>query len=379
LIIYTYLSIMRIKETGERKRMAKQEHIELLQQGKDKWNSWRAEHQDGDIDLIVADLRSTNLSEADLSGANLYRADLSEANLYRANLYRANLSGADLSGANLRVAKLYGADLRSANLSGAKLYGANLRSTNLSGANLSGAKLYGADLSEADLYGVGLSGADLSKARTGKTHFDNIDLRGVKGLEAINHWGPSSISTSTLERSEGDIPDVFLREAGLSDPFIEYVHALVGKPIQYYTCFISYSSKDQDFAQRLYADLQSNGIRCWYAPEDLNIGDKFRQKIDESIRLYDKLLLVLSQHSIASTWVAYEVERALNKEPQGIPNVLYPVRLDDTILTCATSWAQDVQSTRHIGDFVRWKEHDPYQHSFQRLLRALQQKDPRKR
>jgi len=53
--------------------------------------------------------------------------------------------------------------------------------------------------------------------------------------------------------------------------------------------FISYSSKDDDFAQRLHADLQHQGVRCWFAPEDLQIGDKFRIRIDESIRVYDKL------------------------------------------------------------------------------------------
>ena len=31
--------------------MANQEHVELLRQGKDTWNSWRAEHQDVAITL----------------------------------------------------------------------------------------------------------------------------------------------------------------------------------------------------------------------------------------------------------------------------------------------------------------------------------------
>ena len=48
------------------------------------------------------------------------------------------------------------------------------------------------------------------------------------------------------------------------------------------------------------------------ADEDMNIGDKFRVCIDESIRFYDKLLLVLSEHSLAGNWVAYEVEKARN-------------------------------------------------------------------
>jgi hypothetical protein len=47
------------------------------------------------------------------------------------------------------------------------------------------------------------------------------------------------------------------------------------------------ATKDKDFAERLYADLQAKGVRCWFAPEDLEIGDKFRMRIDESIRIHD--------------------------------------------------------------------------------------------
>jgi hypothetical protein len=94
-------------------------------------------------------------------------------------------------------------------------------------------------------------------------------------------------------------------------------------------------------------------------------------RIEESIRVHDKLLLVLSEHSIASNWVAYEVERALNKEPEGIPNVLFPVRLDDAVMKSKAGWADDIRRTRHIGDFSHWKNHDAYQKTFSRLLRAL--------
>jgi hypothetical protein len=89
------------------------------------------------------------------------------------------------------------------------------------------------------------------------------------------------------------------------------MRSLVAHPIQFYSCFISYSSKDQEFADRLYADLQNKGVRCWFAPEDLKIGDRIRDRIDESIRLRDKLLLILSESSIASEWVEHEVESAL--------------------------------------------------------------------
>src|SRR5262249_39107955 len=156
---------------------------------------------------------------------------------------------------------------------------------------------------------------------------------------------------------------------------IDYLPSFLNAPIHFYSCFVSYSSKDQEFVERLYADLQNKGVRCWFAPEDLKIGDKFRTRIDESIRIYDKLLLILSEHSIASDWVEKEVETALEKEGKLKRTVLFPVRLDDTVLESETGWAADVRRTRHIGDFRRWKEHDAYQKTFERLLRDLKAAD----
>jgi TIR domain len=74
-------------------------------------------------------------------------------------------------------------------------------------------------------------------------------------------------------------PEAFLnrlREVLLEEKQIEH---LPSRP-QFYSCFISYSSKDQDFASRLHADLHDKGIRCWFAPEDLKIGDRIRTRIE---------------------------------------------------------------------------------------------------
>ncbi len=202
-----------------------------------------------------------------------------------------------------------------------------------------------------------------------------MDLSKARELETVSHLLPSTIGIDTIYQSQGKIPEVFLRNAGVQDSFIEIIAALTKRPIEYYTCFISYSSKDELFARRLHNDLQQEGVRCWFAPEDMDIGDKIRHRIEESIRLYDKLLLILlSESAIASKWVAHEVERALNKEPQGTHHVLYPVRIDTTILTCTEPWALDIKSTRHIGNFENWTDPQQYEESFKRLLRALNTK-----
>jgi hypothetical protein len=146
-------------------------------------------------------------------------------------------------------------------------------------------------------------------------------------------------------------------------------------PIEFYSCFISYSSKDDDFARRLHADLQQANVRCWFAPEDLKIGDKFRTRIDESIRLYDKLMVVLTEHSIASAWVEDEVEAALEKERKSGKLVLFPIRLDDAVMETDQAWAASLRRTRHIGDFRNWKDHDAFKKAFGRLLRDLRNSD----
>jgi len=184
------------------------------------------------------------------------------------------------------------------------------------------------------------------------------------------HTGPSTIGTDTIVRSQGDLPEAFLRGAGLPDTFIAYARSFVQRPIEYSMCFISYASKDHAFATRLHADLQQRGVRCWFASPE----DKIWEQIAESMRLYYKLILVLSEHSIASVWVEFEVKYALATEHSSNALVLFPVRLDDTIQHSRANWATHLQQMRQITDFTRWKQHDHYQKALSRLLRDLQQR-----
>jgi TIR domain len=216
-----------------------------------------------------------------------------------------------------------------------------------------------------------LSEANLSEAHLWNTVFGDVDLSTVKGLEMVEHHGPSIIGIDAIYRSHGKIPEKFLKGAGVDDTFITYIRSLVGKAIEYYSCFISYSSKDEALARRLYADLQSNNVRCWFAPEDLKWGDKIRTGIDEAIRLHDKLLLILSKSSVASGWVEREVKTVLTKERKEKRTVLFPVRVDKAVFESPFDWASEIRHERNIGDFTRWKDHDAYQKAFMRLLRDL--------
>jgi hypothetical protein len=363
--------------------MANPKQLAKLKKGVAAWNSWKKRNLDSKVDL-----RGANLGGAKLNGANLAGAELAQAKLFHTNLTSANLIGANLAGAYLDFAILADANLAGANLNRAKLGGAHLHRANLTDANLIWADLHGAqlidtNLSRADLsnvtvlyakiIGANLSETNLAKVDFGTTYLCNLDLSVVKGLDAVKYWFPCSIDIDTLYKSKGKIPESFLRGCGVPQEFIDHNRALVSDapPIQFYSVFISYSSKDQAFAERLHADLQNKKVRCWFAPEDLKIGDKFRVRIDEVIRVYDKLLLVLSENSVGSDWVEKEVESAMEKERQQKRTMLFPIRLDDAVMKIETGWPADVRRTRHIGDFTNWKGHDAYQKAFDRLMRDL--------
>jgi hypothetical protein len=141
----------------------------------------------------------------------------------------------------------------------------------------------------------------------------------------------------------------------------------------YFSCFISYSSADQKFAEKLCDDLRSYGADCWFAPDDLKIGAETRSSIDQAIMQQSKLVLVLSAHSVVSSWVQKEVEAAFEKErlpPRDL--MLFPLRIDDAVMTTRQAWAADIRRMRNIGDFRGWSDPPLYQKALGRLLRDLQ-------
>jgi len=303
---------------------------------------------------------------------------MQRVNLSTANLRRTDLSGANLRGSDVRSGELAGAELSEAILVEANLTRADLTGSNLNGADLSGAELVGANFTRAEL-----NGSNFAHAGIWSTVFADNDLSTARGLQEAQHLGPSSIAIDTIYRSKGKIPEIFLRGCGIPEEFVVYMRSLVARPIEFYSCFVSYSAKDQDFADRLYDDLQNKGVRCWFAPHDIKGGKKLHEQIDEAIRLHDKLLLILSPHSMESEWVKTEIAKARTREVRDYRRVLFPIRLAsfetlrDWECFDADTGKDSAREIREyfVPDFSKWKDHDSYQAAFNRLISDLKSPD----
>lgn len=274
-----------------------------------------------------------------------------------------------------------GADLRGTNLTGANLSGANLQEVDFSHAILTKVNFSEALLWNTDFTRARLDDADFSQAFLGGSIFGNVDLSVAKGLEKVVHRGPSVIGVDTLYRSGGKIPESFLRGCGVPDDLVTYLPSLIGakQSIQFYSCFISHSHKDEDFSKRLHSRLRAEHIRVWFAPEDLRGGEKLLEQIDHAIQIHDRLLLVLSKNSMESEWVMSEIRKARKVEVKEQRRKLFPIRLVD--FSTLRDWecfdadtgkdlAAEVREY-FIPDFSSWKDHDAFETSFERLLKDL--------
>jgi hypothetical protein len=93
--------------------------------------------------------------------------------------------------------------------------------------------------------------------------------------------------------------------------------------------FISYSTKDSDFIDKLSVELIKNKIPIWLDKFEMQPGDSLINKIQDGLTDSTFLIVVLSQYSIESEWCKKELNAGLMRELEEKQVVVIPILLDN--------------------------------------------------
>jgi uncharacterized protein YjbI with pentapeptide repeats len=390
--------------------MANSEFVDLIKKkGISDWNSWRQNLDD----QAYRQLTPFNLTNIDFEGAWIHDADLSTANLSGANFEHSHLTKIDFSHSASDKASFYDAELLDCNFSHSDLskndftdarfrrckvigqgaFEANFKDATLQDVDFIGGRFQNCSFSEATFKSCFFEKVDFYNSSFKKSYmleniFYNCDFTQTSFLDEARGLPTNAMDQEYMTKSIHLFPKSFLslffkstREmlaASLFNPYLsikeitDILYQLTAmnseRPFEYYSCFISYSAKDEKFAEKLYADLKKEHVNCWFAKESLKIGDIIRPTIDQAIRENDKLLVIMSKNSIDSPWVKDEVESAIEEKGISKRKILFPIMIDSTALKTRTDWGARIKRQIHIGDFTK-----PYlyEKKFEKLLEDL--------
>ena len=75
--------------------------------------------------------------------------------------------------------------------------------------------------------------------------------------------------------------------------------------------FLSHSSRNAAFANRLARILLAHGVKCFVSKHHIRGGQQWHDEIGAALRRCDWFIVILSPHSVRSRWVKHELIYAL--------------------------------------------------------------------
>lgn len=117
------------------------------------------------------------------------------------------------------------------------------------------------------------------------------------------------------------------------------------------TIFLSHTSLDKPFVEKLAASLSKIGVNAWFDKWEIKVGESLTWKIEEGIRENEFFGIILSPEALNSEWVRGELgaawARQMNKKKVGVLPILY--RQCDIPLLLADRKFADFRSDYQAG------------------------------
>jgi uncharacterized protein YjbI with pentapeptide repeats len=331
------------------------EHNEIFGRGSKEWNKWREAqrhlHVRPDLNGLSV---SRNMEIFDLDKYDLSAVRLRGARFSKVNLDRIDLTDADCREAQFSAMSLDGCNLTNADFRNAKFFNCYLRQANLTGTNFAGALF---------------KNVDFEGATVNQTIFGNDDLSGTVNLDRAIHRGSVIIGTRALEESRGRIPPTFLEKARVPPEILRIALEWAKRPVAYSSCFISHSSADKEFIERVRNQLTNDGVSAFLSSKNLRPGQQYPLEIERQLLSAGKVIVVISRRSLSSTWVRREVQTTMERERREGQFLIIPVvsiSADEWEHT-DVDWAFTLRESVHAVIFYR-REFDS---AYQQLLDGL--------
>jgi hypothetical protein len=116
--------------------------------------------------------------------------------------------------------------------------------------------------------------------------------------------------------------------------------------VQPHEVFLSHSSQDRGFVDRLAGTLVRHGVPVWYSRANLLGAQQWQDEIGAALQRCDWFAVVLSRHSVESMWVKREVSKAL--QLRRFEDRLVPILIE----RCDYEQLNWTLSLFHIVDFT---------------------------
>ncbi len=89
--------------------------------------------------------------------------------------------------------------------------------------------------------------------------------------------------------------------------------------------FISYSTRNSEYANTVCEKLENNGIECWIAPRNIKTGTNYAKEIMDGLHAAKIVVLVFSKDAQESEYVNNEIDTAFSKNKH-----IVSLKIDDT-------------------------------------------------